>query len=83
MGHVHDRFVAESVRQKLSDEGFAADGGGEYANVETVTRPMVFCGSYLKYERGSYARAKGLPPTATGSVSLHFYTDRHSVHGRK
>ena len=84
MGHTHARIVAEIERLALSRETETDEATGkEWA--EMVFREMVvtYAGSYLKHRHGGYSRNKLLAPANLGSISLHFYATRHSVHGRK
>ena len=82
MGHVHMLTVEELIRIGLRNETHTDKEGREWVEVEQTTYPMAFCGSFLKYLRGSYARDRGMMPASLGAGTLHLYAERHAAHGR-
>jgi hypothetical protein len=84
MGHTHARIIAEVERICLSRETEVdSETGDEWAEMQFREIVMAYAGSYLKHRHGGYSRNKLLSPANLGSISLHFYASRHSVHGRK
>lgn len=82
MGHTHSLTAQEQIRVGLS-RNIVQCGGRDYVAVGAQDYPLVFAGSFLKHQRGSYARDKGLSPASLGAATLHLYTREHDVHARQ
>lgn len=82
MGHTHSLTVQEQIRVGLTRRVVSA-AGRDYVDVESTGYPLVFAGSFLRHQRGSYARDKGLSPASLGAATLHLYVTEHDVHARQ
>ncbi len=67
--HVHDLATSIIERQKINQDW----------NVSSRKTYIVLTGHYLGYQL-SYAQAKGMPPSKTGSPKIKIYANRKDIH---